>query len=168
MTELSPLVSKASINPDEYFNIHTGKPLSSIHPDMTTVNVPNTELVQVRYTEFVTVSSSAVVFIYSNFTKVEAGRILLMSDMVKGCYNLLYNKNNHPHTKKTLEKGLDLTRVNLGRFLKKLLKKGVIYYLTGYKDGKKFTHIMLNPHLAKKRGNLHVDCIAAFQDFTAS
>jgi hypothetical protein len=46
--------------------------------------------------------------------------------------------------------------------MKKLYKKGIVYYVTGYKHDKPVKYILLNPYLAKKSKTLHKDCLNYF------
>lgn len=63
-------------------------------------------------------------------------------------------------------KELNYTRNIFSAFLKKLIKKSVIYYISGVKDNKEQTWIMLNPTLARKNKAFRRECISVFEDLT--
>lgn len=156
--------NKEKLDTSKYVNIETGETLQSENPNITSVNKINKDLVIVSSDEYIIIDSKALVYIQKNFTNAEVARILDMSNMVKGCYNLLYKKDSTEHTKESLKEELEYTRNNFALFMKKLYVKSIIYYFKGFKNGKELTHIMLNPHLARKSKTFFVDCISSFED----
>lgn len=158
---------KERLDTTRYVNIDTGETLSSEHPEITSVNKKNNNLVIISSNEYITIDSNALTYIQAEFSKTESGRILQMADMVYGCYNLLQNKGNDtPHTKDTLMEELEYSRNKFSLFLKRLVKKSVIYYIKGVKDGRDQTWIMLNPTLARKSKSFHTDCVSVFEDLS--
>ena len=157
---------RSKIDSGKYVNINTGELLSSEQPNVTSVNQA-TDMVSVNSKEFVVIDSAALAFVQQNFNQAEQGRIMQMSDMVRGCYNILFNKNSDTwHTKDTLADELEYTRNIFATFLKKLFEKSIIYYIVGKKGGSEHIWIMLNPTLARKSKFFHKDCRNVFEDLS--
>lgn len=151
------------LNPENYINKDTGETLTSEIPDIKSVNVVDEDVVIVNSDEYVIIDSAALTYIRENFSPTDLGRIMKMTDMTYGEYNVLYNGVT-PHTTVTLMEDLEYSRNKFANFMKRLHMKSIIYYLDGYVDGKKKRHIMLNPHLARKRKTFNKQCINVFQD----
>lgn len=154
---------KQKIDSTKYVNIETGESLSDERGMITSVNIKNDEMVIISSNEYIIIDSKASAYIRRNFNKAEAGRILEMCNMIHGSYNLLCNHMKVPHTKETLMTDLDYTINKFRDFLDKLYKNGIIYYISGYKDGVEKIHIMLNPFLARKQKTFNSDCVNHFQ-----
>lgn len=116
--------------------------------------------------EYVIIDHYALAYIKANFTPAEYGRILLMSDMTYGKLNALVDDMDMLHTDQTLQEAIDYTRNAYRVFMKKLYKKGIIWYLMGCSGGREIKVIILNPHLARKRKDIHVNCLKHFQDIS--
>ena len=159
------VTTKKKIDTSRYVNIDTGEVLQDEHPNIGTMTVKDPDLVVMKYTEFVTIDSAARAYIAKEFNNAECGRILQLCDMTYGVYNILHSKTTRkPHTKDTLMCELDYTRNMFTEFLKKLVKKSIMYYIVGSKDGREMTWIMLNPTLARKRSTIDRRCLTAFED----
>jgi len=130
---------------------------------VTSVNVPDQDLVIIDSDEYVIIDSEALRYIQNNFNPMDLGRILKMADMTYGEFNILH-KGNTPHTSASLMEDLKYSRNKYSNFMKRLEKKSIIYYIVGYTNGKKVKHIMLNPYLARKRKTVHKDCIRSFEN----
>lgn len=133
-------------------------------PAGTTVNIEDEDLVIIHSDEYVVIDSKALLYILDNFSATDYGRILKMANMTNGSYNILYQNRTVPHTDATLMEELKYTRNKYADFMKRLYKGGVIYYIKGVKDGVEFKHIMLNPHLARKRKTIAKDCLIYFDE----
>lgn len=155
--------NRKKVDGTQYINKDTGELLSSEVPGVSSVGVIDQDLVIMHSDEYVVLDSKAVQYIQNNFSPVDLGRILKMADMTYGEFNILYN-DTVPHTSQSLMEELDYTRNKFANFMKRLHMKSVIYYLEGYKDGRKFKHIMLNPYLARKRKTMHKECVGVFQN----
>ena len=136
-------------------------------PEGTTVNIVNEDLVIVHSDEYVVIDSKALAYIVDNFTPVDYGRILKMANMTNGSYNILYHDRKVPHTDRSLMDELKYTRNKYADFMKRLYKNGVVYYISGVKEGVEFKHIMLNPHLARKRKTIAKDCLIYFNELNS-
>lgn len=112
------------------------------------------------------IDSNAFRYIQKIFSAADLSKIHRLSDMVKGTYNLLHDKNGIPHIPKTLRSSLNYDESEFSRFLKRLHTKSIINYLFGYKNGRKYKWIMLNPTLARKSKTFHKDCLNAFDDLS--
>lgn len=154
---------KKKFQPNSFVNTETGEDIQS-ETGASSYNVP-TGNYMISSDEYIIIDSKAKRYVESMFNQAECGRIFKMTDMVYGCYNILY-KGDIPHTKDTLSEELEYTRNKMALFLKKLLKENIIYYLSGYADDKPICWIMLNPTLARKSKIFHGDCIKVFTDLS--
>lgn len=157
------IYNKKKLDRSQYVNIETAETLDS-EVSFTSVNVP-TDFVTVDSQEYIIIDSKAKAYVETLFNQAECGRIFKMTDMVHGCFNILYNKDV-PHTTKTLAESLEYSRNKMTLFLRKLLKASIIYYIKGYRNDKPATFIMLNPTLARKSKKFHTDCISVFEDLS--
>lgn len=163
---MKKVYNKKTIDTSKYVNIETGELLSEEYSDVTSVN-QKTDLVIINSSEYVIIDSKARAYVEREFNHAEAGRIFQMCDMVKSCYNLLFDKKNkNYHTKNTLSDELEYSRNIFADFLKKLFDKSIIYYIKGMKDGRECIWIMLNPTLARKSKTVHKDCLSVFTDLS--
>jgi hypothetical protein len=159
---MKQVFNKTKIDTSKYVNIETGETLQSENPNITSLNSFKSDLVMIDYKEYVVIDSQALNYIVQNFSSTEIGRITKMADMVDGCFNILHNKESIPHTDESLMEEVEYTRNKYAEFMKKLYKKGIVYYVTGYKHNKPVKYILLNPYLAKKSKTLHKDCLNYF------
>ncbi len=111
--------NKRKLDTSKYANIETGELLSSEIPNLTSTNEVNNDLVIIDSKEYIIIDSKAREYITKEFNKSDVGRIIQMTDMVNGIYNLLHNKNKIPHTKESLMPEVNLTRDKFHNFLKK-------------------------------------------------
>lgn len=151
------------VDGNQFVDKTTGETLDSAFPGATSVRQVDENIVIMHSEEYVILDSQALQYVQENFSPVDLGRIMKMTDMTQGQYNVLY-KGDKPHSKQTLMTELDYSRNKFANFLKRLEMKSVIYYIVGYVDGKRVRHIMLNPNLARKRKTIHKDCLNSFQD----
>mgnify|MGYP003631895901 CR=1 FL=1 len=156
-------VTRQKINGDQFVDKDTGETLKSAMPGIRTVNSVDENIVIMHSDEYVILDSKALQYVQENFSPVDLGRIMKMTDMTQGQFNVLYNGDT-PHSKQTLMEDLDYSRNKFANFLKRLEMKSIIYYIVGYVEAKRVRHIMLNPHLARKRKTIHKDCLNSFQD----
>jgi len=159
---MKQVFKKTKIDASKYVNIETGQTLQSENPNITSLNSFHKDLVLLDYKEYVVIDSKALAYITKYFSSTELGRITKMADMVEGCFNILHDKEHIPHSDETLMQEIEYTRNKYAEFMKKLYKKGIIYYVTGYKNNKPIKYILLNPHLAKKSKTIHKDCLTYF------
>lgn len=144
-------------------NRETGESLSDEMPGVSSVVQIDQEHVVMHSDEYVILDSKAMAYIAEHFSPTDLGRIMQMTDMTYGDYNILYNGPT-PHSRESLMDTLTYSRNKFANFMKRLEKKSIIYYITGYKDEKRVTYIMLNPHLARKRKTMHKECLNSFPD----
>jgi hypothetical protein len=161
---MKKIVTKKKIDPNQYVNIETGESLYDEKGDVSSVNILSKNLVLMDYKEYVMIDSAAMKYINTNFTNVEANRILQMADMVNDCYNALYHNKSFLQNNITLMEDLKYSRNKFDAFMKKLYKQGVIWYLKGYINGVEVTRILLNPHIARKRKTISVETLAVFNE----
>lgn len=128
------------------------------------IKTKDDSLVIIDSKEYIIIDSKALSYILENFSTVDYGRILQMSDMTNGCYNILHKDKFTPHNDESLMKEIKYSRNKYLDFMKRLYDNGVVYYLKGKKNGVEFKHIMLNPYLARKRKTISQDCIQYFQE----
>lgn len=156
---------KEKLETDKYVNIETGETLQSEHPTITSVNKHDTDYVKFKSESFYIIDDTALRYLENNINRSDMLHVHTIMKMVYGNYNILHDKNINVHTKETLMRDLELARNAFNRLLKKLYSKGVIYYIDGYKDGKKIKYIMLNPNLARRTNIIHRECSKVFQTF---
>jgi len=151
------------IDGEQFVDKDTGETLESVAPGIRSVRTVDENIVIMHSDEYVILDSKALQYVQDNFSPVDLGRIMKMTDMTQGQFNVLYN-GEKPHSKLTLMEDLDYSRNKFANFLKRLEMKSIIYYIVGYVEGKRVRHIMLNPNLARKRKTIHKDCLNSFQD----
>jgi|SRR6185437_1490678 len=164
--KLTTIYTKRKIELANYVNALTGEPLFDEFPNATSINIKNENLAIVNSEEYIIIDSKAFRYIQSIFSSADLAKIHRISDMVKGSYNLLFDKKGVPHIPKTLRTTLDYDESEFSRFLKRLHTNSIINYLYGYKNGKKCKWIMLNPTLARKSKTFHKDCLNVFDNLT--
>jgi DNA-binding MarR family transcriptional regulator len=154
---IKPKITKRKIE-GELLDLTTGEVL----PKGTTINTVDEDLVIMHSEEYIIIDSKAVNYIMQNFNPADVGRIFRMADMTRGEYNILHKDKKVPHTNATLMEELEYSRSKYSEFMKRLYKKGIIYYIIGVKNDTEVKFIMLNPHLARKRKSLSKECLACF------
>jgi hypothetical protein len=160
------IVKKERVDLSTYVNVKTGERFIDEMPDIVSVNV-RTDLVTITSKEFIVIDSKALAYVNSTFNRSDAAKIIEMADMVKTCYNVIFNKaKNVPHSRTTLMEALDVSRNSFGDFLKRLLDHNIIYYIVGMKRRRKTVFIMLNPTLARKSKALSKDCTSVFANLS--
>lgn len=154
-------------------NVNTKRKLDEIVDTSTgecfnEVNITeSTDYVLMDYDEYVTIDSTALKYIVANFSPSDYGRIIRMSDMVDGPFNVLHKEKDIPHTNQTLAEELKYSRNKYAEFMKRLHNNGIIYYFDGLSKVKGVTvkHVMLNPYLARKKKMFNKQCFKYFTDF---
>jgi len=155
--------TRKKIDGEQFIDKDTGETLSSANPGVRSVNTVDEGVVIMHSDEFVVIDSQAFMYIQENFSVVDIGRIVKMSNMTYGEFNVLYN-GRVPHDNKSLMESLEYSRNKFSNFMKRLHMKSIIYYIEGYEDNKKKKYIMLNPHLARKRKTINKDCLDVFRN----
>lgn len=155
--------TRKKVDGEQFVDKDTGETLESAHPGVRSVNTVDDDVVIMHSKEFVVIDSVAFQYIAQNFSVTDIGRILKMADMTYGEYNILYN-GDVPHSKDTLMEAMEYSRNKFASFMKRLERKSIVYYITGYFNDKPAKYIMLNPHLARKRKTINRECFEAFQD----
>jgi len=157
---------KKTLDLGSYVNMKTGESLLDERPDISSVNV-KTDLVIFHSKEFIVVDSRALAYVNATFNRSDTAKILEMADMVRTCYNVLFDrKKDVPHSKESLMEEIDITRNKYEAFLRKLLLHNIIYYLVGMKNRRKIVHIMLNPSLARKSKAFSKECTSVFANLS--
>jgi hypothetical protein len=156
--------NKGKIDGENYVNLDTGELLSSSHPNLSSVNLITNKKI-IGSEEYIIIDSDSLRFISIRFKSNDLGRILAMSNMIGGPFNILYRAPHEHHTGETLMVKLDYTVNKYRDFMKRLHKEGVIAYLSAYKDGVECKYILFNPHIARKGKVFHEDCLRYFEDF---
>jgi hypothetical protein len=151
------------IDGNQFVDKDTGETLESVAPGIRSVRQVDETMIIMDSDEYVILDSGALAYVQENFSPTDLGRIMKMTDMTYGEYNVLYNGKT-PHTSNTLMEELEYSRNKFANFMKRLHRKSIIYYLEGYVDDKKKKYIMLNPHLARKRKTFNKQCITVFED----
>ena len=158
--------TKRTIDTSKFVDTTTAEPLFSAFPNTTSVNVRDPDLKIVDYDEFIIIDSKALNYIQNIFSNTDLAKILKLTNMVKGCYNLLHNLDGKVHTPITLRQSLVIGESEFSKLMKRLHEKSIISYMSSYKNRKKCKWIMLNPTLARKSKMFHKDCLVVFDDLT--
>lgn len=156
--------NKLKVDATKYRNDKSGKTLDEEHPNITSLNRYNKNMIKAHYDNYVIVNSKAFDYINSVFTDVEISRILKMANMVQGCFNILHIDDDNHHTEESLMATIKYSRNKYNDFMKKLELKNIINYQYDYKDRKPVVYILLNPYLARKTKAIHKDCYKYFDD----
>lgn len=158
------IYTKKKIDTSIYVNTLTGETLYSEYPDTTSINLKNESHVILGSKNFIMFDSNAFKYVQTICSPADLSKILRIADMVKGDYNFVCGKDGTPHIPKTLRIALDYDESEFSRFMQRLFKKSIIYYLSGYENGKTHKWIMLNPTLARKQNKVHKDCLMVFEN----
>ena len=123
------IYTKRKIDPSSYVNTVTGEILFSEFPSTTSINLKDANLTIVDYDEFMTIDSKALSYILTLFNHADISKILRMSDMVKGVYNVPHDVKGSAHSPQSLRLSLSYDAAGFSRFLKRLHTKSVIHYI---------------------------------------
>ena len=162
----SNIFTKTKIDTTQYVNTSTGETLFSEYPSITSINVRDMSKAILNSEEYINIDSKAMRYIETIFSATDIAKILRLSNMVKGPYNILLDKKGIAHVPKTLRQSLEYDESEFCRFMKRLHLKSVINYIIGYKGDKKCKWIMLNPTLSRKSKTFHKDCLNVFDDLS--
>lgn len=159
------LYNRARIDTEKYVNVDTGETLQSEHGTITSVNKPNSDYVKMSSEMFYIIDDKAMRYLETVLSKSDMNHLYLMTGMVYGAMNILHNKSNQAHNRKSLMSDLAIARTAFSGLLTRLSRKGVIYEMKGYKNGKQVKYIMLNPNIARRTNIIHKECSQYFQTF---
>lgn len=159
---MKKIFKKKRLDFSKYVNTETGETLISEHPNITSLNSYNENLTIIDYNTYVMTATTSFAYLKANFNRAELARITELSHLMKGSFNMIHADDNTPHTDESLMIALDYTRNKYHDFMKKLLMKGVIYYVIGYTNKVPVKYILLNPYLARKTKAIHNDCLQYF------
>jgi len=158
------LTFKKKIDSELYVNISTGELLSSEY-NVNSINVKHSRLIVVNSEEYVIIDSNAMKYVLQNFNSVEVGKIIQMSNMVYGDYNLLYDYNNKCYYDiNELGDVLGYKKTKMIEFIRKVTDNSICVILKSDKKNKKV--ISLNPTFARKRKSFDYKCINQFKDLS--
>lgn len=159
---IKPVFHKKKIDSEKYVNIDTGEMLSS-ELNITTVNIKNDKLLLLSSQEFIVVDSVAKRYVDVHFNSTEQGKIMMMTNLVHGNFNLLYDSDKKEYyNMETLADYLGYKRTSFITFMKKLRDKSIINYFY-FKNVK---YIGLNPTFARKQKSFHKHCIISFKNLS--
>lgn len=152
----------------KYANIETGELMVSELEAGTTVTVASsTKLVEIHSDEFMIIDSAALQHIRANkiLGPTDIGHVLKLSDTLKTDYNALFKLNNRVHTVESIAALLELSYEKARVLTARLVKKGILYKFSGYRDDQPFKAFLMNPFIARKRKTMHTECTSLFQQF---
>ena len=158
--------TKRTIDASKFVDTTTGEPLFSAFPNTTSVNIKDPDLKIINSVEYIIIDSKALNYIQKIFSNTDLAKILKLTNMVKGRYNLLHDLDGNAQTPITLRHNLLIGESEFSKLMKRLHENSIISYFSGYKNGKKCKWIMLNPTLARKSKTFHKDCLEVFDDLT--
>lgn len=138
------------IDLSRYVNADTGETLSS--EGALIVRNEDTGLVVISSEEYATIDAAAWHYISLLLNDSDLGRLSKMAQMTQTTWNILFAKNNIPHSSKTLRFELGMESESMFfSMIRRLKKIGVLYVLDGLIYGEVRKIYMLNPYLARKR-----------------
>ena len=129
----------------------------------------NEKMKAVKYEDFAAIDSQAMKKIRPFFNVAEIGRIMLLAQTLDSAYNVPHTPEGNFYSDEELMEYLEYTRNRYHDFMKKLVLHDVIQYLPVTVKGrsKKVAKlIMVNPHFAKKRKTIHIECLNKFNNFS--
>lgn len=157
--------NKHKIDAEKYVNIDTGETLASEQGVITSINKPNKDYVKFKSDSFYIIEDKAIRYLERVLSKPDMAHVHVMIKMAYGNYNYLHDANLNAHSRKTLQKDLEIARTSFSGLMNRLMRKGVIMETRGFKNDKPFKYIMLNPNLARRTNTIHTECANKFQTF---
>jgi len=142
----------------QYVNLETGETLAS--EGVIVMRNEETGLVTISSSEYANIDSVAFDYICGILNDADVAKVCKMAQMTKTALNLLYSRNNQPHSARTLQVALSIRSERMFfALIERLKRAGVIYVLDGLILGEVRKVYMLNPFLARKRKTI-VDWVA--------
>lgn len=152
-TRVKKVKKKTSdVDLSKYVNLETGEIMSSeVDGSASIVVQEDTGMSLVNSNDFAIIDTDAVKYLFEVLNDIDFGRLLKMSLTTKTPFNILFN-HNVPHSNKSLQKYLAMnSESGFFRFVKRLMKLGIIYQIKGKIYGEVRVVYMLNPFLSRKR-----------------
>jgi len=142
----------SDVDISKYVNFETGEVMSSeIGGSASIVVKEDTGMSIVNSSDFAIIDTDAVRYLFEVLNDIDFGRLLKMSLTTKTPFNILFNHNT-PHSNKSLQKYLAMSSESgFFRFVKRLMKLGILYQIKGKVYGEVRVVYMLNPYLSRKR-----------------
>jgi hypothetical protein len=153
MVRVTPVKRRTRIDLDDYVNIITGQPMDDIVREGAKITVSkDTGQSSVKYDAFVIVNLEGINNLRQKkiLSNQDIGSVMILCETIKTPYNALYKNNGTVHTIESISELLDITYNNSRLLVQRLMKKGILYKLLGYKNEKKMEVFILNPYLAKR------------------
>lgn len=160
--------NKKKVDTSKYVNIETGQPLSDEMPNITSMNIKNNDKGLVDYKSYIMINDEAMEVLKIVLSDTDFAKLIHMSRMVQGDWNILTTKDMMPHDRNTLAVDLNIAPQNVSKLITKFVKKGILYQLKGYYNNSPTNCIILNPYIARKRKTFAVKCLHIFQQFKFS
>lgn len=148
------LTKKVAIDPEKYANTETGETLASEYGANTCIQVPNGDFVKFKSKDFYMIERSALEYLQKHLSTKDLGYIYMISNMVYGSMNALYDKEMKAHTRETLMTDLELARTQFSGLINRLMKKGILYELKGMRGDKVMKAFILNPQIARRSNTI--------------
>lgn len=126
-------------------------------------DVEATELRVIKLNNFVTFPSDKIISLSLKLSHSDLGKILIMSEMCKTAWNILYSGNNRPHSTSSLASSLGMRRVNsIYPVLDRLLSANVLATRLANVNGVRSRIFYMNPYITKRRRTVHHKLIEMF------
>lgn len=159
--------NKVKVDLEKYVNVDTGEPLcDELSSSGSSISITSSgDLVCLNSSDYAVVDSATMKYLLSVLSYNEIGKITYMALTTKTQLNILYN-NNVPHSNKSLQKYLEVkSESSFFKFLKKLIKVGVLYQIKGKIYGEVRVIYMLNPYVTRKRKTFDAKVFEIFTEF---
>lgn len=150
-----------------YTDTETGAMLLDQLPGTSISVTKETDQVRIHYDEYMCIDSVTLQYIRTNkiLRPKDLSYVLVLADTLKTDYNALYKRNNNVHTIESISTELEITYNNARLLVDRLVKKGILYKFSGYRDDQPFKAYLMNPFFARKRKNVNIECSSLFQQF---
>lgn len=158
---------RSKLRTDEYFNGKTGETLESeLDYDGSAFTNKRTGNFTIESDDFVSFDTAAVEYLLREFNKPDVSRVLKMSTMAHNEFCVILQKNNRPHTSKTLYTALEMSHDEFYKLIKKLVKTNILAYCICAPAGFVRKVYMLNPYIARKKKVYNCEILDFFSDVT--
>lgn len=156
-----------TIEVDDYVNHKDGTLLSSEFENKVSITIKEkTNQFIINSDEYVVFDSEAIIYLTNYLTNTERGKLFVIANMVRGDCSVLCQNNNHPHTPETLSLTLDMEISKFYKFVRTMVKKGILAYCVCAPSGYLQKIYMLNPYVARKRKTINCELNTFFRDIT--
>lgn len=169
MDTTTPLKRTTVLKFDDYANISTGESmLSEMESGTTAKVVKDTNLVKIESDGYAVFSTDSIDELFRILNNSDVAHVLKMGRTVRVPLNVLYNYSI-PHTHETLQVYLEIKSKSMFiKFIRRLMKKGILYQIKGLIRGEIRVIYMMNPFVCRRGNNFDKRILDVFSSFGSS